>query len=293
MSNIISFVPATSTVVATPVIEKPVMSAFEGTNILPVESHPITGPYGIIPNKKALYVAKKNINIVSDSYEVHQLTDIARKFQEISEKCGLQVTHSMFNKHNGGLMISANYSELPLFGKDPHKIDLVFYTSHDGRYKTFLSLNALRQACFNQVPIVYADKGRFIFAEKHYKNALDIDMIGEALAGIPESIAAFQEKQTLLADKTFSYADFIEFYIQHYKLDKAAKQFDSKVAKAKEVYHSATGQRGLPETAYKALNAITFINTHMGRETAYKAENTLLKGGNDSLTVQGKLLQVA
>jgi hypothetical protein len=258
-------------------------------NLFPVVSAPISGPYGEIEGKKGIFVKEKNINVVSNRYEVHQPSEILETFQHVADKTGLQINRILPNEHNGGLMISAKYSDCKVLGEN-HDVNLTFYTSHCGKYKTFLTLDLLRMACFNQVPTLYKNKDRHIFAEKHYKNALDIKLIGDSLEYIPASITAYEEKAESLNNTKMSFDYFAEMYAKHYKLNKEQKQFDSKVEKLRNVYYNATGQRGLDDSAYKAYQAITFMNTHELRNTAMKAENILTKSSNDSLVFLEELL---
>lgn len=255
-----------------------------------VEKHKISGPYGDIANKKGIFVDGQCINIVSNSYEVHQPNEIYRTFEDVAARTGLEIRRTLSNPKNGGLLISAKYADCKILDES-HDINLTFYTSHCGKYKTFLTLDLLRMLCLNQVPCLYRNKERHIFAEKHYKNALDIELIGHALEEIPASIAAYNEKASLLIDKKFSFDDFVEFYKGHYNLKEEQKQYDSKVAKLRSIYFNATGQREISgENGYKAFQAITFANTHEGRNTAMKEENILTKNSADSLRVLDKLL---
>jgi hypothetical protein len=258
-----------------------------------VEEHSISGPYGRLPGKKGLFVNEKNINIVSDNYACHQPIEIAKTFQRVSESHGMEINAVMPNPHNGGLMMSAKYAGMNV-GGDKTDVNLTFYTSHDGKSKTFLSLDTLRIACFNQLPALYRNKSRFIFAEKHYKNALDVNLIGEALANIPDSINAHNDKLNTLRDTKLSLDDFLEMWKEHYKLKEEQKQFQSKIDKMKAIYRNAPGQELCPtDSAYKALQAVTYANTHEGRNTSMKIENSIIKGGNDSLVFLEELLEVA
>ena len=242
---------------------------------------------------------------VSDSYEIHQPSEIMATFQDVAEKTGLEIKNVLTNPNNGGLMISARYGKFNIGNNDPYDIDLVFYTSHCGKYRTFLTLNTLRLACMNQLPALYREKDRFIFAEKHYKNALDITMIKESLEYIPESINMFDARVNQLIDTKVTYKDFVEFYIQHFKLNRDAKQFQNKIDSLAYIYNSAPGQKQITnDNAYKALNAITYIQTHdlsdieqvksLGkRNTKFKDIQTLKGNGDKSLKAMDALLALA
>jgi hypothetical protein len=197
------------------------------------------------------------------------------------------------NPSNGGLLLSAKYADMKIAGDDS-KINLTFYTSHCGKYKSILTLDALRLACFNQVPVLYRNKGRWLVAEKHYKNALDIDSIGKLLSHIPESINAHNERMEKLKDVKLGLDDFIQMWENHYKLKKEQKQYDSKIAKLKSTYFAAPGQDICPaESAYKAFQCVTYNNTHEGRNTAMRLENAFFKGGDDSLEWMEELLTLS
>lgn len=301
MNNVIAFPSALSSdssLVATvpaPAPQPINATDYKGTKqeAFEIIESPITGPYGTIEGKKGLFVNEKNINIVSNKYEIVQPNDVMQRFNEVAQASDLTINRTLLNPTNGGLMISALFETTKILGDD-HHINLVFYTSHCGKYKTFLTLDTLRLACFNQVPALYKNKDRFIFAEKHYRNALDLNLVQETIANIPASVAAYNEKANILQDVRLSKADFVEWYIGQINLKETTKQFDSKVEQFKATYSQATGQGSLEDgTGWKALNAISFMNTHNGRNTANKAENTLLKGGDNTLKLMDSLLAFA
>jgi hypothetical protein len=259
-----------------------------------VESEPLPSPYGgYIPGKRGLFVNQNNINIVSDKYEVHQPSEIYQTFANVAARTNLEINRVITNPTNGGLLLSAKFADTKIVGEN-HDVNVTFYTSHCGKYKTFLTLDLLRIACFNQVPCLYRNKQRFIFAEKHYQNALDINLMESKLEAIPESVEAYNEKARQLQDTKLSFNSFRDYYVDHYKLKESQKQFDSKVEKLREVYYNATGQRELAnDSAYKAYQAITFFNTHELRDTAMREENILTKRASDSIVVLEELLAVA
>src|SRR5690606_6279052 len=96
-----------------------------------VEKAPLSGPYGDIEHKKGIFVNQKCINVVSNSYEVHQPSEIYQTFLDVSAKTGLQVNRVLTNKHNGGFLLSAKYDSVKIAGES-HDANLVFYTSHCG-----------------------------------------------------------------------------------------------------------------------------------------------------------------
>lgn len=261
-------------------------------DLFDVEEHRLNSEYGEIPGKKGIFVNEKNINIVSDRYEIHQPKDIAAQFHKATQESGLTVNRCIANPHNGGLLLSASYAKQRIAG-DEHDVNITFYTSHDGKYKTFLSLDTLRIACFNQLPALYRNKKRFIFSEKHYKNALNIETLAEVLDHIPASIAAHSEKLNALKSVRLSLDNFVEMFIEKYKLKGEQKQFQNKIDTLKSTYYNAPGQDIAPNhSAYKALQAVTYKNTHEGRNTELREENRLVKGGNDSLEWVEELLEL-
>lgn len=258
-------------------------------NMFEVKEHPIESEYGVISGKKGIFVNRRNINIVSDRYEVHQPSEFLRTFNDVAKTTGLEVNRVMPNEHNGGLLLSAKFASQKIAGED-HDINLVFYTSHCGKYPTFLTLDTLRLACFNQLPVLYRNKSRFIFSEKHYRNALDMNLVKEALEYIPESISIHDHKMEQLKETKLSLDDFLDIWVDHYKVNKESKQFQTKVDKVKATYYNAPGQKQLHESGYKALQAMTFMTTHEGRDTKMKTETAFVKGGNDSLNWVEELL---
>ena len=79
-------------------------------------------------------------------------------------------------------------------------------------------------------------------------------------------------------------------YITEKALDESQKQFDSKMQKFRDIYFHAEGQKHLAQNAYKAFQAITYENTHSGKNTPMSVENALIGGGNDSLLWLDNLL---
>ena len=257
--------------------------------IFEVESLPISSRHGEIADKKGLFVNGSCINIVSDRYKIHQPSEVYKTFEDLATSHGLNIDKVLTNPKNGGMLLSAHYADLKFLGEE-HKASLVFYTSHCGKYRTFLTLDFLRVACFNQIPALYKNKQRHIISEKHYQNSLDIKSFEKVLESLPKQIQAHNEKVELLQQKHLSFDSFRDLYIQHKKLDVEQKQFDSKMAEFKGRYFHAKGQNGLGENAYKAWQAITYENTHGGRDTAMKMENNFIKGGDDSLVWLDALL---
>lgn len=257
--------------------------------VMPVVSKPIHTDLGEIPNKKALLVGDKCINIVSDKYEIHQPSDIFDQFQKVSNKFGLEIRKTVFNPNNGGLLISARYDQTNFVGDD-HDVNLTFYTSHCGKFKTFLTMDMLRIACMNQVPALYRENDRHIFAEKHYRNSLNVDLFGELLADLPTAINTHNEMMEIMRSTSFRRDDFVEFAKDHWKLKKEQAQYESKINKLVSAYNNAPGQSQLEDSVYKAYNAVTYINTHEVRNTPMQNETVMVKNSQDSLKAMEELL---
>lgn len=272
--------------IAPPATKKP---AIDSASIFSVDAKPISSEHGVIPGKKGIFVGNHCVNIVSKSYEIHQPSEILEAFESVAAKSGLSINRIVTNPENGGLLIGAKYGDCKVMNES-HDINLSFYTSHCGKYKTFLTLDLLRIACMNQVPVLYKNKERHIISEKHYRHALDIAAMQRCIEGIPDSIAAFSNNAEVLQQKSLSFSAFLDLYVKHYKQDTAATRWDSKVQKLREIYFSAPGQKGLKDTGYKAFQAITFANTHDLRETKYKNETVIGRASDDSLAFMRALL---
>lgn len=261
-------------------------------SVFTVEKHPVSSKFGIIENREGIFVNEKCINIVSDRYEIHQPSEIISRFENFSKKCGLEPNRVITNANNGGLLMSAKCAEIKILN-EKHIVNITFYTSHCGKYRTFLSLDALRVACFNQVPMLIKRKERHLISEKHYKNSLNMNLLEKKLGEIPASIAHLTEQAEILQQKKLSFNDFLDMYVSHFKIDKAAKQFDTKVNNLKDTYFSAPGQQHLDNNGWKAYNAITFDNTHNLRDTKYKEETRITKASAQSLEFLEVLLEAA
>ncbi len=309
-SNVVSLfgtapqAPVTAPVVAKPMIETETLVAPSGLTrsntsdykrqadeMFTVEMGQLTGPYGNVENKRGIFVNEQCINVVSPKYKMHQPIEIAQKFFDVADSHNLEVNRVLSNPKNGGLLLSAKYEQCKILGEN-HDINFSFYTSHCGQYRTFMTCDLLRIACFNQVPTLFAGKSRWIMSEKHY-SPLDIDAIEEALITVPEVIYAYEQKAAKLKDMQFSMEDFIQFYIESYKVNTEAKQFATKIEKLKNTYYNAAGQKQHGANGYKAFQALTFLNTHNIKETAMIEENRLITNGNDSLKQLDRLLAIA
>jgi hypothetical protein len=266
--------------------------ARQESQILDIETHVLRSEkYGDIDHIKGIYCDGKCIQTVSNSYEVHQPKEIAQQFKNVADTHNLDVKKCLFNSKNGGLLISAKYEGTKIAGEN-HDLSVTFYTSHCGRYRTILSLSALRIACFNQVPLLVKGKQNHLFAEKHYKNALDIDNFGTLLAKIPKLTDSHNDRAMRLKEGKLSFTDFVELCAEQWKQDITSKRWDKKVRKVRDAYYSGTGQQILEnDTAYKAYNTITFLNTHDLRNSEYREENIITKSAKESLEFEQVLLE--
>lgn len=261
-------------------------------DVFTVEEKSISSEYGIIKGKKGLYVNKNNINIVSDRYEMHQPKEIIETFREVAKNTGLQFSNKdvILNPRNGGLLLKAKYTDGVFLG-EKHDLNLTFYTSHCGKYRTFLTLDALRLACFNQIPVLFKNKKRHLINPKHYAGSLNLDILSKKIEELPASIKAYEEKAEILNQNKMGFDTFLDMWASHNEVNREAKQFDTKVQNLRDTYYHADGQRGLEDTAYKAYQAVTYDNTHGGRKSDYKQENILTKQSDNSLEMLEVLLE--
>lgn len=271
---------------------EPISATLEGdySHVLEVEKLPIASVYGNVDNKKGIFVRGKCINVVANGYEVHQPKEILQKFIGAAQSSGLDVGKVLFNPNNGGLLINAKYNDCQIVG-EPHQTTINFYTSHCGKYKTIMALNAVRMACFNQVPVLARKKSNHIFSSKHYSNSLfELNNIQPLLEKIPSLIAAQNERSQSLIDKKLKFSDFVEVLRCHLKAEKDSARFKKQVELFAKIYHNAPGQQEHGENAYKAYQAFTYAQTHELRDTIYKAETCFIKNPLESLEFEEVLL---
>lgn len=276
-----------------PVLDAKVTQDYTGQHqeLFKVVETPLESPeYGTIPGKKALFVDGENVNIVSDKYEVHQPTEIVEQFKKLGEQSGFEFNRVVTNPHKGALLLSGSFPGCKIVG-EPHDTNITLYTSHCGMYRTIVTLDLLRIACMNQVPTIYRNKQRHIISEKHYKNALDIKLIGDKLAEIPRMVEDYNEKANRLKDARLSFNDFVSLWIDHYKVSEESKRFDSKIEALRKSYYNVPGQRELESNAYKAFQCVTYNNTHESRNTKHQLETIHHKNSNDSLQFLEVLLE--
>jgi hypothetical protein len=257
---------------------KPVVPA-----LFEVESLPLHSQYGTLKGKKGLFVNGSCINIVSDRYEVHQPSEILAEFQEVAASGGIDVEAVKTNPATGAMMIVSSLASCKIAGED-HKAKLIFYTSHDGKNKTFLSLDFLRIVCMNQLRKLYKNESQHIFAEKHYKNALSLKTIGPVIDSLNQELAEQENLAQRLLEKRIDFSKAREVFASHKKYDEQQKQFESKMAEFRATYFSAPGQNDLPDhSAYKLLNAVTYLNTHKVKATQNALETQHITNAKDSL----------
>jgi hypothetical protein len=239
-----------------------------------------------IPKKKGLFVAEKCINIVADRYKVVQPNKVIEIFQNTT---GLTVDKILTNPNTGGLLLKSTLSN-PFLNGDEHRIDLTFYTGHNGQYRTFLSLQALRLACMNQLPALSKEKGLWLMNEKHYQS-FSFDKLEAIIETLPLQLANFTNQYNQLSDIKITKKDFLEMFVQQYKVLTDTKAGEKTINNISDVYSFAMGQSTITnDSAYKAYQAITFHNTHNGRNTANKVERDNITNMIDSQKWFGSLL---
>jgi len=276
-----------------------IMKPLDDMKFFEVSRQPVTleGTDILVPRKNAITVnGTPTGHMTSEKYAIHQPKNIYRSFQRVCKKTGLEIDRkrSFLNPSNGGMILSAKY-KTKMFDtgnkKERHDFNVVFYTAHDGKYKTFLTIDVLRLLCMNQAPALYRGKDNHVMSEKHYKNALKLSTLESRLEGIEQSVNMYQARMENLCDVKMTLADFKEFYIAHYKLDKESSHFDGKMETLEDVYYDAKGQSEIAnDTAYKAFNVITYLNTHKVSNTNGREENKLTVKAKDTSKVLRELL---
>lgn len=288
MNNVLTFNrPAISTVPSTVVLEGEYLPVGEEkqsfmSHAFQIDERPIfsTDENGMpiqIKNRKGLFVGNKNVNIVAPSYKIVQPADVIRTFENTS---GLTIDRVLTN-HNTGAILLKSSLENPFIDGEEHKIDLTFYTGHNGQYRTLLSLQALRVACFNQMPAIAGNKNLWLMSEKHY-SSFNLEHMQSIIEQLPLMIANFKNQYVALKDINLSKKDFLELFATHYKAT------DKAIEKMSDVYSFARGQESLSDNGYKAYQAITYDLTHNGRN----GKNGLEKDNIKSMTEAHKFMQL-
>ena len=240
-----------------------------------------------MPNCRAIVVDPNNgekefalSNTVSAKYEVHQPSDILSQFESVADATGLEIRHVLTNPLNASMLISARYQGTQFLNED-HDVNVVFYTSHDSKYPTFLTLQALRIACLNQAPML-AKGGKRLISEKHYRGALDIERVGSVLESVPASVMMYGLQCEQLADSSMKRDQFVEWYAETRKLDPKSGRYDSTIRKVKDAY-DAPENSGVPTgTKYAGFHAITWLNTHGLSNSKFRDQNRITKAADDT-----------
>ena len=277
----------------TEVVKEP--CKFEGFKTFEVEEKelytvdPITGVIDVIPSKKGLFVEGKNINITSDKYKVVQPNQVIETFRNTT---GLKIDNIITNTNTGGLLLKSTLDN-PFLSGEEHKIDLTFYTGHNGQHRTFLSLQALRMACMNQLPALSANKNLWLMNEKHY-STFNFDRLKSLIEELPLHITNFKNDYSKLHDVKVTKKQFLELFIQQFKIQTETKAGEKVINNISDVYSHAQGQSQITnDSAYKAYHALTYNLTHNGRDTA----NAMERGIKNNMEISHKffdsLLQVA
>lgn len=288
MSNVIALNPVQREAREHTFTEKLEVAA--DTELFTVDMHDIqTEAHGAIPNKKALIVDGECVNVVSDKYEVHQPNEILAQFREVAANTGLEINQVIPSPHRGGLIITAKYNEVS-FLDEKHDMGVMLFTTHCSSYSTFVATNVQRIFCMNQIPAIAGNNDNILFKEKHYANALEMDTIAPAIEELPQIAANYRNVAEALNAKRMTEREMVEFYVKFYKLDEEQRNFDSRITRLLETYHNAAGQSHLKPTAYKAFQAVTYLNTHHIRATENASEVKMVGKQKDSLKFQQALL---
>ena len=257
-----------------------------------IKSVPVSSPFGQIKGQNALYTLDENgkpiecINgKVSDRYKIHQPIEVIKAFESAANNCNLTIKKVLTNPYTGGLLINAEYGNCRLVGEN-HNVQINFYTAHDGKRKTFASLDLLRMACFNQIPTLFRNKERHILSEKHY-NPLCFNALEKLISEVPNALNRKQENIEKLRDTKLSLNDFLEIWIKYENLDRESKSFGRKIQTIRDIYINGRGQENIQNTAYAAYQAVTYNNTHTEtRRTKNEIENGIKKQNNSLLFEQ-------
>lgn len=222
----------------------------------------------IIPDRKALYVNNKCVNIVSNSrYKVVQPKEIYNRFQQASH---LEITKLVTNPNYGSLLLSASYGKISV-GNDQHDLNLSFYTGHNNQYSTFTTLMGMRQACMNQLPAMIGAPSLYLMKCKHIQD-FNFEELESIIETLPRRVANFQLQCQRLQESKLSFRDFLEAYVSFFKLEESAKK-DKAIASITDVYKKAQGQEIITDdTAYKAFHALTYDLTHNVKQTKNQLE---------------------
>jgi hypothetical protein len=237
-----------------------------------IEEHPIFVKGVEVPRKKALVVDDSLVNIVSTGYKVVQPRDVYESFSKVT---GLTLDKVVTNPHTGALLLGSHIAD-----STGYKHDLVFYTGHNGKHRTLLTLQTLRLACMNQCPTLLGNTSQHLLSVKHLQ-FLDFNYLSKLIEEVPMMVSSFEARMEELSDLKISMADFVEMYLAENKVKEERR---SKVAQEiTNIYHGAQGQESLgTNTAIKAFNAITYLNTHKVRRTKTELETRYIKNMNDS-----------
>lgn len=232
------------------------------TKIFNIDEKPlfVEGSEIQVPNKKALLVNGKVINIVSDKYKVVQPSDVMRSFERTTD---LTIDAVLSNTHTGGLLIKSRMMN-PTINGEKHSIDLTFYTGHNGQYRTILSLQALRMLCMNQIPAISKNENLWLMNEKHYRD-FDLQKMESLMDQAGHALIEWKQEYTGLLDIPLTARQFIELWQEE------TKATDKAVQKMADIYQFADGQSHLGESVYKAYQAITYDLSH-GRNSKIKME---------------------
>lgn len=256
------------------------------TAMFEIKESPVYSSEGIIEGKKALMIDGKTINIVSENYHVVQPRDVMSRLESIP---GLRTTTALSNPNTGGLLVAAKLDNR--IDNFSYQHNLVFYTGHNGQYRTLLTNQSLRLACMNQCSTLLGQKERHLYSEKHYKE-FDVEKMGEIIENVPRIAAEFERNMRDMEAEPLSLSRFVELYMDRQKVSDQRK--DSVRLTLMDIYRNAKGQSVLPEnTVAKAFNTITYLNTHNLKQGKNSLENKFITKINDSTNWYNELLRAA
>lgn len=221
----------------------------------------------IIKGRKGLFVDDHCVNIVSDRYKVVQPQMIVDLFQS---NTNLEITKTASNVNNGSLLLGAKYKDITI-NNEAHNLTLSFYTGHNTQYSTFVSLQALRVACMNQLPALIGSPQLHLMKCKHI-HEFPFDDLQKLIETLPRHVSNFEVQCDRLKESKLTLNEFLELYVEFFKLQEKASK-DKTISKITALYKQAPGQDIITnDTAYKAFHTVTYDLTHNIRNSKNNLE---------------------
>jgi len=286
MNNVIAFTTNTDT----KVYSDEQQQLEQSTRLFHVDTERLLRPNGdIIPKRKGIFVEDTCVNVVSDRYKVVQPNEIVDTFTSAT---GLTIDSMLTNKAKGSLLIKAFLAN-PYIDGEEHRINLTFYTSHCGKYKTFLSMQALRMLCENQLPAITKDTGLYLMSSKHYSE-FNFQELADTLETLPLHMKNFKDQYVELKDVTLSKKQFLELFVEQFKINTNSTRGNNIIEAMRYNYDNARGQRECPsDSGYKAYQALTYHLTHNGRDTVNKMEQQNIENMKRCFTLREAIMEAA